>query len=530
MKRSKGSKSVAPSTSIGGAIEAAGAVLSMRGIGKRYPGVVALRDVGLTLNRGEVHGLVGENGAGKSTLIKILAGAVHADSGEIRVGGTPVERPTPAQMHALGIAVIYQELMLAPHLSVMENLFLGRQPRNALGFIDWGAARRKAEELMARLGFRVDPAARLDRLSVAQRQMVEIASALSREARIVILDEPSAVLGGAELEKLFEIIRRLAAEGVSFIYISHRLQEVFAICDHVTVLRDGQLVGSHPIGALDTDRLISMMVGRQLSDIYPARRRTPGKPLLVVEGLSRKRALDHIDIEVRAGEILGICGLAGSGRTELLRALLGADPSESHSFTLRGVPFRMRSPAAAIAEGICLLPEDRKTEGCFLSQSVAFNITISRLATIRTNGLLSRRAEQRVTGELVRRLNVRTPGVDAPVHQLSGGNQQKCLIARSLNADCAILLIDEPTRGVDVGAKREIYQLLTQLADEAGAAIVMVSSELPEILGLADRIIVMRDGRVAGRFTHADATEERLMASAVGAIPAVTAGGLHAAL
>jgi ribose transport system ATP-binding protein len=502
-------------------------VLSMRGIGKRYPGVVALRDVDLTVYPGEVHALVGENGAGKSTLIKILAGAIHADTGEIEVGGAQVEKATPAEMHAHGVAVIYQELMLAPHLSVMENLFLGHLPKRG-PFVDWGAMRSEAEALMSRLGFHVDPDARLSRLSVAQRQMVEIASALSRKARIVVLDEPSAVLGGSELEKLFEIIRRLSAEGVSFIYISHRLQEVFAICDNVTVLRDGQLIGTGPVTEVDTDRLISMMVGRRLADIYPIRDRHPGEVVLSVRGLGHGRALRDIDLDIRAGEILGICGLAGSGRTELLRALIGADTAEVKNYTLRGTPFARRSPRAAIRQGMSLLPEDRKTEGCFLPQSVAFNMTVSQLGSIRRAGILSRKIERRVTGDLVRRLNVRTPGVDTLVQQLSGGNQQKCLIARSLNARCAILLIDEPTRGVDVGAKREIYQLLADLADREGAAIVMVSSELPEVLGLADRIAVMRDGAIVGRLERSEATEELLMASAVGALS--SEGRLHADL
>jgi ribose transport system ATP-binding protein len=392
--------------------------------------------------------------------------------------------------------------------------------RNRFGVIDWSATRRKSAELMDRLGFSVDPRARLSDLSVAQRQMVEIASALSRNARIVVLDEPSAVLGGSELEKLFEIVRLLAAEGVSFIYISHRLQEVFAICDRVTVLRDGVVIGSRSVGDVDTPTLIGMMVGRPLTDIYPQRNRRPGATVLSVEGISRGKALVDVDLEVREGEILGICGLAGSGRTELLRAMFGADPSVRRRFALYGRPFAAPSPRAAIRQGMSLLPEDRKTEGCFLPQSVAFNVTISRLDALRSRRILNRRRERRVVGDLVRGLNIRTPSTDTLVQQLSGGNQQKCLIARSLNAECRILLIDEPTRGVDVGAKREIYQLLARLADEERAAIVMVSSELPEVLGLCDSIVVMRDGRIAGRFAAADATEEKLMAAAVGAYDA----------
>jgi ribose transport system ATP-binding protein len=408
-------------------------------------------------------------------------------------------------------------MTLAPHLSVAENLFLGRMPKNRFRLVDWPATRRRSAEVMQRLGFDVDPRARLGDLSVAQRQMVEIASALSRNARIVVLDEPSAVLGGTELERLFETIRRLAADGVAFIYISHRLQEVFAVCDRVTVLRDGVVIGSRPVAEVDTPTLIGMMVGRALTDIYPRRTRTPGQTVLAVEGLSRAKILADIDLELREGEILGICGLAGSGRTELLRALIGADPAAQRGYTLFGRAFAAPSPKSAVRAGVSLLPEDRKTEGCFLPQSVAFNVTISRLDTLRSRGLISRRRERRVVGDLVRGLNIRTPSTETLVHRLSGGNQQKCLVARSLNARCRILLIDEPTRGVDVGAKREIYQLLARLADEERAAIVMVSSELPEILGLSDRIVVMRDGRIAGRFDRDEATEEKLMAAAVGA-------------
>jgi ribose transport system ATP-binding protein len=491
-------------------------LLAMNGICKQFPGVAALKDVSFDVRRGEVHGLVGENGAGKSTLIKILAGAYRADSGEIIMDGKTVQRPSPPEMLERGISVIYQELMLAPHLNVGENIFLGRLSRSRWGMIDWGEVRRRSLHIMERLGFHVDPEARLSSLSIAQRQMVGIAGAFSRNAQIVVLDEPSAVLGGVELEKLFEIIRRLAGQGVSFIYISHRLQEVFTICDRVTVLRDGLLVGTRPTADVDSQTLISMMVGRRLSDIFPQRTRRPGKVVLKTEGLTRKDVLWGIDIELRSGEILGICGLAGSGRTELLRALIAADQAESRSYFIRGRPRRITGPRLAIREGLSLLPEDRKLEGCFLPQSVAFNITISRLEAVRQGAVLSRSKERKLANALVRRLNIRTPTLSTPISFLSGGNQQKCMIARSLHAGCAILLVDEPTRGVDVGAKREIYQLLARLADEEGAAIMMVSSELPEILGLSDRIIVMRDGRIAGRFERGDATEEKLMAAAIG--------------
>jgi ribose transport system ATP-binding protein len=490
-------------------------ILEMKNVSKRFPGVVALRDVALRVLKGEIHGLVGENGAGKSTLIKILSGAHHADEGEIEIDGQSISRPTPLQMLDRGIAVIYQETMLAPHLSVAENLWLGRLPTR-FGLIDWREVHRRSADVLARLGFVLDPTARVSELSVAQRQMVEIAGALSRNARIVVLDEPSAVLGGRELEKLFEIIRRLSKDGVSFIYISHRLQEVFAICDRVTVLRDGQVVGTKATAELDSQTLISMMVGRRLADIYPQRNRRAGEILLAVEKLNRKGILSDIDIDVKQGEILGICGLAGSGRSELLRALVGADPSECRSYHLRGKLFRMTGPRAANRNGLCLLPEDRKSEGCFLPQTVAFNVTISGLERVRKYALLNQRQEESVVGALVRRLDIKTPSSDSRIDQLSGGNQQKCMIARSLNARSSILLVDEPTRGVDVGAKREIYKLLARLADDEGAAIIMVSSELPEILGLSDRIIVMRDGCMAGQFAREEATEEILMAAALG--------------
>lgn len=496
---------------------AAGAapVLTMRGVSKSFPGVAALENVDLDVARGEVLGLVGENGAGKSTLIKILSGAHHADQGGITVAGERVERPTPLQMLERGVAVIYQETMLAPHLSVAENIWLGRMPRTRAGLIDWPGTWRASRDMLTRLGFNLDPKAITGTLSVAQRQMTEIAGALSRHARLVVLDEPSAVLGAAELEKLFEIIRRLARDGVSFIYISHRLAEVFAICDRVTVLRDGRVVGGGATSSLDTQSLVSMMVGRRIEGIYPERRRQPGPVALAAKGLSRGRALQDVAIDVRAGEILGICGLAGSGRSELLRGLAGADRVAASSFVLFDGK-RPMNPKQAIAQGLCLLPEDRKSEGCFLPQDVAFNISISGLARIRRRGTLNRRQEETAVQALIDRLRIRTRGPAEKISRLSGGNQQKCLIARGLHARCRVLLIDEPTRGVDVGAKREIYQLMAKLADDEGVAIVMVSSELPEILGLSDRIIVMREGQVAGRFDRAEANEEVLMRAALG--------------
>jgi ribose transport system ATP-binding protein len=493
-----------------------GPLLEMTGITKEFPGVLALNGVNFSLRAGEVHGLVGENGAGKSTLMKILSGADHADSGEICIAGEVVARATPLRMIELGIAVIYQELIQAPHLTVAENIFLGRLPRTRFGLVDWRRLRRDSAVVMERLGFRIDPRARLMHLSVAQRQMVEIAGALSRNARIVVLDEPSSTLGGAELAKLFEVIRRLSGEGVAFVYITHRLREVFTVCDRVTVLRDGAVVGTRDIGAVNSNALIRMMIGRPLADIYPERRRNFGDVVLSIRGLARPGVLHDVDLDVRAGEILGICGLAGSGRTELLRAILGADPARVSSFLLRGRETRLRSPRAAIRRGVALLPEDRKTDGCFLPQSVSFNVTIARLPTLRGGTVLDGRGERETVAALARRLSIRMRDERSRIEELSGGNQQKCMVARTLNARCSILLIDEPTRGVDVGAKREIYQLLARLADDERVAIVMVSSELPEILGISDRIVVMCDGRVSGRFERGQADEEALMQCAVG--------------
>jgi len=492
------------------------AVLEMRGIHKRFPGVYALNDVSFAVRRGSVHGVIGENGAGKSTLMRILSGAFLANEGEVVIDGAIVPAPTPERMLELGIAVIYQELAQAPHLTVAENIFLGRLPKTGLGTVDWRKAKAAAQEVLDRLGFRVDPAARIDAISVAQRQMVEIAKAIAREARIVVLDEPSAVLGDAELEHLFMTIRRLSAEqDVSFIYITHRLKELYEICDDITVLRDGQVVASMPLAQTTTADLIRHMVGRELKDVFPPRSK-PGRDVrLDVRNLSRAGVLKDISFDVRQGEIVGICGLAGAGRTEVLRAIAGADAIDSGEIRIDGKAIAIDGPRVALAHGIGLLPEDRKTEGLFLEQSVAFNVTVSELAAIVQGGLISRRREQEQVSRFIHQMRIKTPSADAKVRTLSGGNQQKCGIARQLHAGTTILLVDEPTRGVDVAAKREIYDLLVELTSKRGAAVVMVSSELPEILGLCNRIVVMREGAVSAILEGEGATEETIMAHAV---------------
>jgi ribose transport system ATP-binding protein len=492
------------------------AILEMRGIHKRFPGVYALKDVSFAVKKGSVHGIVGENGAGKSTLMRILAGAFAANEGEVVIDGATVVAPTPERMLQLGVVVIYQELAQAPHLSVAENIFLGRLPRANWGGVDWSRAKAEARKVLDRLGFKVDPAARIDAISVAQRQMVEIAKAIARDARIVVLDEPSAVLGDAELEQLFGIIRRLSREHqVSFIYITHRLKELYEICEDVTVMRDGQVVATMPIAETTTAGIIRHMVGRELKDVFPERSNPGAEIRLEVRNLSRSGVLKDISFDVRRGEIVGICGLAGSGRTEVLRAIAGADRIDGGEIRIDGAAVSIDGPRRGLSYGVGLLPEDRKTEGLFLDQSVAFNVTVSALAAITRRGLISGRREGGLVSRFVRQMRIRAPGINAKVATLSGGNQQKCAIARQLHAGTEILLVDEPTRGVDVAAKRDIYELLVELTKSRGASVVMVSSELPEILGLCNRIVVMRDGAVSALLKGETATEETIMAHAV---------------
>jgi ribose transport system ATP-binding protein len=488
-------------------------VLEMRGIDKEFPGAHALRGVDLSVRAGEIHGLVGENGAGKSTLIKILAGAHDRDAGEIRIDGEPVEAASPHEMLRRGIAVIYQEPSLAPHLTVAENVFLGRLPTRGPGVVDWRQLNQDTAVVAQRLGLDLQPSMTVGRLNVAHRQMVEIAKALSRDARIIVLDEPSAVLADAELAGLFGVMRRLAERGVAFIYISHRLNEVFQITQRVTVMKDGRVVATEPTGALTPERLVRLMVGRDLVERDETRRVPDGPTALEVRGATRAGALRDVSFSVRSGEILGIAGLAGAGRSELLRVIHGADPIDSGTIEVFGTRAVLRSPRDAIALGIGLLTEDRKGDGLLMLQSVAVNVTLGNMHDVAPRGVLKARRERRVVKAAIDRLAIRTPGPGAPVRNLSGGNQQKVIFARWLHAECRILLVDEPTRGVDVGAKREIHDLLRTLADR-GVAVVMVSSELPEILAMSDRVLVMREGTITAELSRDEATEERIMAHA----------------
>ena len=491
-------------------------LLEMRGITKAFPGVQALSDVSFSLYAGEIHALVGENGAGKSTLMNILTGAVPKDAGTILLRGQPVEITDPRRAIELGIAIIHQELTLIPHLTVAQNIYLGREPRGRLpGTVDWAVLNRQAEELLARLGLDLQPTTLVAELSIAQRQMVEVAKALSLNADIIAMDEPTSALSEREVETLFGFIRQLRRQGVGLIYISHRIAEVFALADRVTVLRDGRHVGTAPVQAVDEAQIIHWMVGRPLGELYPKTSQPRPEVVLKVEGLRRKSVLQDISFELHRGEILGLAGLVGAGRTDVVRALFGVDPVESGTIWLEGRQVRITSPQEAIRLGIGLVPEDRKAQGLFLGMAVRQNITITRLRDLSHLGWIDRRQQDGLARHYVEELRIRTPSLGQRLRHLSGGNQQKVVIARWLTLNPKVLLLDEPTRGVDVGAKVEIYALMSALAAR-GVGILMISSELPEILGVCDRILVMRGGRVVGEFNRSEATQDTIMTLATG--------------
>lgn len=489
-------------------------LLEMENITKSFPGVKALQNVTLHVKKGEVLALVGENGAGKSTLMKVLSGAYSRDSGTIRIDGETINNATPKQMIDLGVAIIYQEMTLAPHLTVAENIYMGQMPKTRFGTIDWAIMKKHTNDLGKTLGLGLDAMAQVNSLSVAKRQMVEIAKALNRNARLIVLDEPSAVLGDNEIQGLFKVVRKLTENGVAFIYISHRLNEIFHIADNVTVMKDGQVVDTRPVGELDNNKLVRLMVGRELSDIYPKREFRPGSEALRITNLTNHNVKD-INLSVREGEILGIAGLAGAGRSELLRAIVGYDPIEHGQIEVYGEKTIIRTPGEAIKFGIGMLPEDRKTEGLFLTHPLTFNVTIPKLSSLIRTGRIRFKEENEHMHRFVKELDIRPQNIHARIRNLSGGNQQKCMFARWLFAGSKILFIDEPTRGVDVGAKREIYRLIADLTDK-GVAVIMVSSELPEVLGLSDRILVMHEGRIQGELQAANATEEKIMKLAIG--------------
>jgi len=491
-------------------------LLKLNGIHKAFAGVQALRGVSFELEAGEVHALVGENGAGKSTLIKVITGAHAPDQGTIEVQGNPIIDNDPVRARNLGIAAIYQQPALFPELTVAENIALGLEPGGAWRRIRWGERRARAERLLARIGANIHPETEVRRLTMPEQQLVEIARALGADARILIMDEPSASLGDQEVDNLFRVIRELKAQGVGIIYISHRLEELPRIADRVTALRDGTLVGTQAMSEVNRGDLIRMMVGRELSAVFPKTVVERGDVVLEVRGLGcRASGVHEVDFNVRAGEILGLAGLVGAGRTEVSRVLFGLTPADAGEILLRGERVTIDTTARAVELGIAYVPEDRRHHGVILEMSVATNTTLATLGAISRAGLLDFRRERAVAADFVQRLGVKTATIDTPVGNLSGGNQQKVALARWLAAEPAVLILDEPTQGVDVGAKAEIHRLMGDLAAR-GLAIIMISSELPEILGMSDRIVVMHAGTVAGALDREGATQEAILELALG--------------
>lgn len=486
------------------------ALLDVTQINKSFPGTHALRDVSFELLPGEVHALMGENGAGKSTLMHILCGVYTPDRGTIRLGGRVVTLNGPRQAQELGIGMVFQELSLAPGLSIAENVFPNRAPTRAAGLVDWSALFRRTRDLLAQFDLDINPRTLVRDLNITTRQIIEIIKALSLNARILLLDEPTSALPPDEVNRLFTVIRRLKEKGIGIVYISHRIPEVMEIADRVTVLRDGQRVGTHLIRDVTPDTIIEMMVGRKLADLYPDRAASMGDELLRVESLSGVRTFSDISFSLRRGEIIGLAGLLGARRGELLRALVGDAPISSGRTFINGQPVHIASPGQAFSLGIAYLPEERKTDGLFLKMALYQNVTVTALRRFARMGLMDARRETAVAQDYVSRLRIRTPGVQQLVGRLSGGNQQKVMLSKWLLRSPKILIIDEPTKGVDVGAKVEIHALLRELAHN-GAGIIFVSTEFPEIIGLADRILVMHEGRLAGELPASQATEQLLI-------------------
>jgi L-arabinose transport system ATP-binding protein len=488
------------------------ATLRFDNIGKVFPGVRALDGVSFEVNAGEVHGLMGENGAGKSTLLKVLGGEYQPDAGHIMIDGQEVRFASAAASIAAGIAVIHQELQYVPDLTVTENLLLGRLP-NALGWVDKRGAQRFVRERLAAMGVDLDPNAKLGRLSIAQRQMVEICKALLRNARVIALDEPTSSLSHRETEVLFKLVRDLKADGRALIYISHRMDEIYALCDSCTIFRDGRKVASHRVlHEVPRETLVSEMVGREIKDIYDYRPRKHGELRLEVAAIEGHGLSAPASFQVRAGEIVGFFGLVGAGRSELMRLVYGAEKKRGGRLALDGRAIEVRSPAQAIRHGIVLCPEDRKEEGILAMASVAENINIScRRHDLRAGLFLNRAKEVQTAERFIKLLKIKTPHRRQKIRLLSGGNQQKAILSRWLaEPDLKVVILDEPTRGIDVGAKHEIYNVIYELA-ERGCAVVMVSSELPEVLGVSDRIVVMREGRISGELARGEASEASLL-------------------
>ena len=490
-------------------------ILSMKNITKIFPGVKALDRVNLNVRAGTVHALMGENGAGKSTLMKILDGLIQPDAGEIWINGKLTEALTPKKAAALGVAMIHQELSSAPNLTIAENIFLGREPMRGCA-IDQKAMLRDAEIYMKRMRIRYPPTTKAGDVSVSIMQLVEICKAISCNAKIIVMDEPTSAITDAEVDTLFECIKELKQAGVAIIYITHKLDELFRIADDVTVLRDGQWIGTAPAKELDKDRVISMMIGRELSNVFPKEFATISSEALRVENLSRKGIFRDISFSVRHGEILGIAGLIGSGRTETMQCIFGLDRPDAGSIYLDGKPVTIRCPSDALKHGIAMVPEDRKVSGLVLGMSIKENITLAFLSEFMSGIAINSRKEKACAQSIIDMLHIKTKDQRNHADSLSGGNQQKIVLGKWLVSDVEVLIMDEPTRGVDVGAKAEIHKIMCQLAQK-GLAIIMISSELPEVLGMSDRILVMHEGRLKGELQRDEADQEKIMKIALSA-------------
>jgi len=485
--------------------------LQMRGISKRFGPVQALLDVSLTVRAGTVHALVGENGAGKSTLVKILAGVYQPDSGTMQIHQRPYTFDTPQQALAVGISMIYQDLDLAEHLTVAENVFLGNEPQGHLPFtIDYRAMVNRTADLAGSFNFDIDPTAVISELSAGDCQIVEIIKALARKASIIVMDEPTSSLSETEVERLFEVVKGLRKKGIAIIYISHRLEEIIGLADEVTVLRDGKVVHCESVTKLDIGQIVRYMVGRELKEFFPARDVKLGDVRVKVDNLSTDNRISDVSFDICAGEIVGMAGLVGAGRTEIARAIFGVDKKSSGSITLDGKKLSINSPADAISCGLAFLTEDRKRTGLCLELPCSWNITLPNLVAIGMKKIIRPAKENEIVERIGSQISIKWLGPEAPVKSLSGGNQQKLLIARWLLAESKFLIFDEPTRGIDVGAKKEVYTLLNKLAEQ-GKAILFISSELPELFGIADRILVMRRGRLVGNLTTEETTQEKVM-------------------
>lgn len=492
-------------------------VLKMTGICKQFPGVRALNNAWLNVDKGEVHILVGENGAGKSTLMKILTGAYQKDSGQIEFEGKILENPTPKQAQEAGISIIYQEFNLVPQLSVAENIFLGREKlfQNSMGKLNWHKMYEAASAIMVQLGININVRVKIRTLSVAQQQMVEIGKALSLKARLIVMDEPTAALSENEIKTLFDNIRKIKQAGVSVIYISHRLEEFEQVGDRVTVMRDGETIKTLNIGETSINELIRLMVGRDITNKYPKVQREPGEELLRVERLSHKGTVKDVSLKLHKGEILGIGGLMGAGRTELARVIFGVDPATGGKIFIDGVQKTISTPRAAINAGIGFLTEDRKNQGLVLKMSVGKNITLPSLSRFRKLTHVDMAAESKAVSSSIEALKIKTPNARKKVNDLSGGNQQKVIIAKWLLTQSKIFIFDEPTRGIDVGAKYEVYNLMNRLTEE-GAGIILISSDLPELLGISDRIVVLCRGESIAELPIEEATQEKVLYYAAG--------------